>query len=56
VDAAAVGSVPPEVDVPPPRGLHSSTFQHNLSHFWHKIQPQHTLISPTIPKHPLNNS
>jgi len=29
------------------RGLHSSTFQLNLSRFWHKIHPKH----PPIPHH-----
>jgi len=28
------------------RGLHSSTFQLNLSRFWHKIHPKHPLIPP----------
>jgi hypothetical protein len=28
------------------RGLHSSTFQLNLSHFWRKIHPRHSLIHP----------
>jgi len=26
------------------RDLHSSTFQLNLSHFWHKIHPRHLLM------------
>ena len=29
-------------------GLHSSTFQLNLSRFRHKIHPRHPLISPTF--------
>jgi hypothetical protein len=40
------------------RCLHSSTFQLNLSRFWHKIHPEHLLIPPdtssTLPKQPLN--
>ena len=28
------------------RGLHSSTFQLNLSRFWHKIHPKHPLLPP----------
>jgi len=40
------------------RGLHPSTFQLNLSRFWHNIHPKHTLIPPntsyTPPNHPLN--
>ena len=28
------------------RGLHSSTFQLNLSRFWHTIHPRHSLIPP----------
>jgi hypothetical protein len=36
-------------------GLHSSTFQLNLSHFSHKIHPKHSM-DPTIhPKHPLSS-
>jgi len=28
------------------RGLHSSTFQLNLSRFWHQIHPRDPLITP----------
>jgi len=28
------------------RGLHSSTFQLDLSPFWHKIHPEHPRIPP----------
>jgi hypothetical protein len=31
----------------PGRGLHSSTFQLNLSQFPHKIHPRHPLIPPS---------
>ena len=34
------------------RGLHSSTFQLNLSRFWHKIHPRHPLIPPDTPYTP----
>jgi hypothetical protein len=41
------------------RGLHSSTFQLNLSQFRHKTHPRHPLIPPnnpsTTPRQPLNN-
>jgi hypothetical protein len=40
------------------RGLHSSTFQLNLSRFRHKIHPEHPLLTPatpsTPPEQPLN--
>jgi hypothetical protein len=43
--------------VPAARGLHSSSFQLNLSRFLHQIHPKHTLIPPnhpyTTPKRPL---
>ena len=42
----------------PGRGLHSCTFQLNLSRFGHKVHPGHPLIIPytsqTFPKQPLN--
>jgi hypothetical protein len=34
-------------------GLHSSTFQLNLSRFCHKIHPRHPLMSPDTPYTPL---
>ena len=34
------------VGSPLPRGLHLSTFQLNLSHFWHKIRHKHPLMPP----------
>ena len=35
------------------RGLHSFTFQLNLSHFRHKIPRNHPLTPPHTPSHPL---
>jgi hypothetical protein len=36
------------------RGLHSSTFQLNLSRFGHKLHPKHPLITPDTAYSPPN--
>jgi hypothetical protein len=55
VESGGAGAVTaPRMEVPG-RGLHSSTFQLNLSRFLYTVHPKHPLIPPRPLKHPPNS-